>query len=190
MGVEPIERCLQLNTVVTVNGELELLLGGCRAWRHHLTARHCVERGCFYTRSFHDPRRPILWPPTLSLFSHPFFYHALNSSFNIKFGTISMATVAVDTAYISASYNIPEPSIQTLLDSPTVELVQSLLAQVESKAREYDNLKAEKLRADIELENAVRGGEAQRSSLKASFDRALSEVEELRRKLNEEGTRD
>ncbi|KAK8181536.1 hypothetical protein BKA81DRAFT_276087, partial [Phyllosticta paracitricarpa] len=94
---------------------------------------------------------------------------------------------AIDTAYIAASYSIPEPTLQNLLDAPTVELVQQLLSQIEVKAKEFDELKAEKLRSDVELENAVRTGDNRARALKASVDKGLKDVEELRKKLNEEG---
>lgn len=99
-----------------------------------------------------------------------------------------MATAAIDTAYIAAAYSFPEPTLQTLLDAPTVELVQQLLVKIEAKAREFDEVKAEKLRSDVELENAVRTGDARARALKASVDKNLKELEEVRRKLSEEGT--
>lgn len=99
-----------------------------------------------------------------------------------------MAAATVDTAYIAASYAVPEPTIQTLLDAPTVELVTQLLQHIEAKAREFDEIRSEKLRSDVELENAVRMGDARAKALKASVDKGLKEVEELRKKLNEERT--
>jgi nucleoprotein TPR len=98
-----------------------------------------------------------------------------------------MATAAVDVGYLAASYSVPEPTIQSLLSAPTVELVQSFLAQIEAKAREFDELKSEKLRSDVELENAIRGSDTLARSLKASADKALKEAEELRQKLSQEG---
>jgi len=98
-----------------------------------------------------------------------------------------MAAAAVDAAYISASYAVSEPDIQTLIDAPTSQLVQTLLKQIESKAREFDSLKAEKFRTDVELENAVRTGESRAQSLKESVDKGLKEVENLRLKLSNEG---
>lgn len=97
-----------------------------------------------------------------------------------------MATAAIDTAYIAAAYSFPEPTLQTLLDAPTVELVQQLLVKIEAKAHEFDDVKAEKLRSDVELENAVRTGDARARALKASVDKNLKELEEVRRKLSEE----
>jgi nucleoprotein TPR len=98
-----------------------------------------------------------------------------------------MAAAAVDVGYIAASYELPEPTLQSLLSNPTVDLVQSLLAQIEAKACAYDELKSDKLRSDVELENAVRGSETRARSLKTSADKALKEVEELRHKLSQEG---
>lgn len=95
--------------------------------------------------------------------------------------------VAVDTAYLSAYTSVPEPTIQTLLDGPTVELVRDFLISVTAKAREHEALKGEKLRLEVELENAVRSGESKARSLKASLDQRLNEAEQLRNKLAEEG---
>lgn len=98
-----------------------------------------------------------------------------------------MAAAAVDVGYLAASYAVPATTLQSLLDSPTVELVQSLLVQIEAKARDYDELKSEKLRADLELENTVRGNETRHKALKATTEKALKDAEELRTKLSEEG---
>lgn len=98
-----------------------------------------------------------------------------------------MAAATIDTPYIAASFDVPEPTILSLLETPTVELVQVLLEKLEYKAREYDTITAEKLRSDVELENAVRTGEARARALKASLDKALKDVEALRTKVNDEG---
>ncbi|KAF2812072.1 uncharacterized protein BDZ99DRAFT_412562, partial [Mytilinidion resinicola] len=97
-----------------------------------------------------------------------------------------MAAAAVDVAYLAVSFAVPQSQIQSLLDDPTTELVASILSQIESKAREHDDVKAEKLRIDVELENAVRSGDSRAKALKASVDKGLKEVEHLRRKLNDE----
>jgi nucleoprotein TPR len=95
--------------------------------------------------------------------------------------------MAADAVYLAASFAVPELEIQSLLDNPTSELVASFLAHIETKAREFDDAKAEKLRTDVELENAVRNGETRARAFKASADKGLKDVEDLRRKLNEEG---
>jgi nucleoprotein TPR len=98
-----------------------------------------------------------------------------------------MAAAAVDVGYLAASYSVPASTLQSLLASPTVELVQALLVQIEAKARQYDDLKSEKLRSDLELENTIRGNESRQKALKATADKALKEAEELRQKLAEQG---
>lgn len=94
---------------------------------------------------------------------------------------------AMDTGFIAASYSIPEPTVQALLDAPTAELVKTFLKQVEEKARDTEQLKAEKLRSDVELQSAVRSGNARAKQLKVSVDKGLKEVEDLRTKLATEG---
>lgn len=101
-----------------------------------------------------------------------------------------MAAPAVDVGYVAASYAVPETNIQSLLAEPTVELVHSLLVQIEAKAREFDNLQSEKLRADIENEAAVRAGEARARTLQATADKAVKDAEELRQQLARKGMRD
>jgi nucleoprotein TPR len=98
-----------------------------------------------------------------------------------------MAAAAVDVGYIAASYEIPEPTLQSLLSEPTAELVQSLLVQIEAKAREHDDLKSEKIKVDVELEAAVQGGDSRARSLKAAADKAQKETEQLQQKLAREG---
>jgi len=99
-----------------------------------------------------------------------------------------MATAAVDVGYLAASYSVPETTIQSLLSEPTVDLVQWLLVQIEAKAREFEDLQSEKLKADVELDNAVQSGEQRARALKAAADKAQKETEELRQKATQEGT--
>lgn len=99
-----------------------------------------------------------------------------------------MAATAVDVGYLAASYALPETNIQALLSEPTVALVEELLTHIEAKAREFDDLQSEKLRADIENETAVRAGEARIRTLQASADKALKDAEELRQQLAQKGT--
>ncbi|KAI9714437.1 MAG: hypothetical protein M1820_000398 [Bogoriella megaspora] len=99
-----------------------------------------------------------------------------------------MAAAAVDVAYIATSYAVDQTTLTTLLDAPTVELVKSLLEQLTNKAREHDELEAERLRRDVELETAIREGESRSRNLKANVEKSLKDVEELRAKLNQEET--
>ncbi|CBY00423.1 hypothetical protein IAQ61_011351 [Plenodomus lingam] len=99
-----------------------------------------------------------------------------------------MATAVVDVGYLAASYSLPETTFHSLLSEPTVELVESLLTQIEAKARAYDDLQSEKVRAEVELEAAVQGGEQRARSLKAAADKAQKEAEEALQKLAQEET--
>jgi nucleoprotein TPR len=99
-----------------------------------------------------------------------------------------MAAAAVDVDYLAASYAVPQTNIQSLLSQPTVELVQSLLAQLEAKARTYDEITSEKLRSEVELEAAVHDADTRARTLKSAADKAVKEAEELRQKLSREET--
>jgi nucleoprotein TPR len=94
---------------------------------------------------------------------------------------------AVDVGYLAASYSVPETTIQSLLSTPTTELVQSLLAQIEAKARDFEDLQSDKLKAEVELDNAVQAGDQRARTLKTAADKAQTEAAELRQKLAQEG---
>lgn len=97
-----------------------------------------------------------------------------------------MAAV-LDVDYLSAYLNVPQPTLTTVIDAPTAELVQAVLEAVKAKAHEHDELVADKLRIDIELENAVRSSETRVEGLKSTIEKSQHTVEELRVKLKEEG---
>lgn len=98
-----------------------------------------------------------------------------------------MATGAVDLPYLASHYAIPETALSTLTHAPTVELVNQLLESITKKAHDYDELKSDKLRLDVELENAVRSNESKIKVLKNTVDKGHSEIDELRKKLHESG---
>ncbi len=98
-----------------------------------------------------------------------------------------MAVVELDIPQLASFCSVPETSINTLLDQPTVELVRNILQRVSAKAQEHNELRSEKLRVDVELENAVRGAESKTRALKTSLDKAQKEGTELRQKAQDEG---
>jgi hypothetical protein len=98
-----------------------------------------------------------------------------------------MAASVLDIDYLSAYLSIPQQTLDTLVDAPTVDLVQVVLSAVANKAREHDELVADKLRLDIELENAVRGAETRIQNLRANLEKTERTVEEVRIKLKDEG---
>lgn len=104
-----------------------------------------------------------------------------------------MAAATVDPVYLSNYLELPLATINTVLDLPTAELVNSVLLAVTVKAREHETLLAEKVEkehADIELEGRIRNAESRAEGLKSTVDKALKDVEELRQQLKtEENTR-
>ncbi|KAI9725925.1 MAG: hypothetical protein M1828_002252 [Chrysothrix sp. TS-e1954] len=99
-----------------------------------------------------------------------------------------MAAVAIDVPYLSSYTSVPEPSLETLINNPTTDLVTSFLQTLVEKAQDHDRLKSERLRQDVELENAVRAGDTRAKGLKSTADNALQEVESLRKQINDRET--
>lgn len=97
------------------------------------------------------------------------------------------AATVVDIGAISSSFGFEEPKLQTILDAPTADLVREFLVSLTTKAQEFDDAKAEKLRTDVELENTLRNNESRTKSLKAANNKSLKEIEELRKSLNAQG---
>jgi nucleoprotein TPR len=89
--------------------------------------------------------------------------------------------------YLASHYAIAESTLTTLTQAPTVELVNQLLEAITKKAHEYDELKSDKLRLEVELENAVRSSDSKIKVLKSSVEKGHAEVEEARKKLHESG---
>ena len=98
-----------------------------------------------------------------------------------------MAAADVDIDYIAGHLGLDQPVLVSLTTEPTADLVSAVLQAVAAKAHEFDTLYAEKLRTDIELENAVRSSETRSQASKATADKALKDVEEARQQLREEG---
>ncbi|KAI4163132.1 MAG: hypothetical protein LQ342_003260 [Letrouitia transgressa] len=94
-----------------------------------------------------------------------------------------MAVVELNIPRLSSFYSIPSSSINTLLDAPTADLVATLLGTISSKIDEYDVLKSSKLKSDVELENAVRGGEAKNRVLRNAIDKSHRDTEDLKEQL-------
>lgn len=98
-----------------------------------------------------------------------------------------MAVAVLDMEYLSGYLRVPQPTLTTLIDAPTAELVRSILEAVIEKAHEHQHLAADKLRLDIEFENAVRTSETRIEGLRLSLEKAQKNVEDVRTNLKEEG---
>ena len=95
-----------------------------------------------------------------------------------------MAADAVDVGYLAAFYAVPEPTLQSLLSDPTIELVQTLLSQIDAAAREHDKVKAENIQLDVQLQNAVHSGDARERTQKELADQARKDAANLRQELS------
>ena len=98
-----------------------------------------------------------------------------------------MAAEVLDLQHLSSYCSVPQNSLEALLDTPTVELVRALLQAVEEKARQHEEVESDNFRLNVELENAVRGREAQERSHKNFIAKTRDEQAELRQKLETEG---
>lgn len=98
-----------------------------------------------------------------------------------------MAAAAAEIPFLSSHYAISEATLTSLTEQPTVDLVNQLLESITAKARESEELKSDKLRLEVELENAVRSNESKVKVLKGSVDKGLAEISTLRSSLQESG---
>lgn len=98
-----------------------------------------------------------------------------------------MATTVVDTGFLSGYLGISQPALQQTIDTPTTELVNAVLAAVQAKAREHQELEADKHQVDTELETAVLNSETRSKELREAAEKASKETNELREKLVSEG---
>lgn len=94
---------------------------------------------------------------------------------------------AVDVSAVATFTSTPEATITTILENPTSELVQTLLQSISIKAQEYNNIKSEKVRLEVELEAIVRTSESKVKALKTSLEKGLAEVTRLRTELQTSG---
>lgn len=98
-----------------------------------------------------------------------------------------MAAMELDVPRLASFCSLPESSLTTALDAPTVELVKTLLENISAKAREFDETRSQQLKLTVELENAVRGGDAKHRVLKSSLEKAQRDAGDLRKNVQEEG---
>ncbi|RAL03828.1 putative filament-forming protein (Tpr/p270) [Aspergillus ibericus CBS 121593] len=98
---------------------------------------------------------------------------------------VIMAAVTIELPFLSSHYAVAESTLSTLTQAPTVELVNQLFEAITKKAREHDELKSDKIRLEVELDNAVRSSDNKIKVLKSSVEKGHAEVEETRKKLHE-----
>lgn len=102
---------------------------------------------------------------------------------------ISMAST-IDARVISLFSSLPETTINAVSENPSPELVTTLLQAIESKAKEYEQFKSQKVKLEVELETHVRTSESKAKVLQNSRDKALADVSKLRIDLQNAGMQD
>ena len=95
-----------------------------------------------------------------------------------------MAAAEVDVAYLSTQVGVPDSDLNSALTAPTPDLVKIVFNAIITKIRA---LEEDKFQLGIELEGAIRSSESRCEQFKATTDKALKEVDELRQKLQDEG---
>jgi nucleoprotein TPR len=93
----------------------------------------------------------------------------------------------VDVHAVATLSSTPESTISAILENPTVELVRSLLHNISVRAKEYDQIKSQKVRLEVELETVVRTSESKVKVLKNSVEKGLTEITRLRTELQNSG---
>jgi nucleoprotein TPR len=91
-----------------------------------------------------------------------------------------------DVTRLAAFLAMPDEDVAALA-SITEDYVASFLQAVVAKANEFDNLKAEKIKIEVELEQCVRTADSRVKSMKGQLDSALAETQELRQKVSNTG---
>ncbi|KAK5944425.1 Protein mlp1 [Knufia obscura] len=89
----------------------------------------------------------------------------------------------IDVRTVATFTSLTEATVNTILDSPTADLVKTLLQGIEKKAKEFEQFKSQKVKLEVELETVVRTNESKSKVLQNSRDRALADVSKLREDL-------
>ena len=99
-----------------------------------------------------------------------------------------MAAAAFELPALASFVSVPESSLSDIINNPTTELVQNVLSKVAARARELEELQSDRLRLEVELENAVRSGESRARQLKSASEKSLKDVAQIRQQLQSEGS--
>lgn len=96
-----------------------------------------------------------------------------------------MAAVEVDVSYLHTHIGVPELDLSTVVTAPTPDLVKSVLGAIILKIQEIEQ---DKFQLGVELQSAIHTSAEKCEQYKLTTDKALKEVDELRQKLQNEGT--
>jgi len=91
-----------------------------------------------------------------------------------------------DIPRLSAFLSVPQESFSQFA-AAAGGYVAVILTSITIKAKEYDELRADRMRAEVGLEQSVRTAENKVKGMKGQLDSALKENQQLREKLNSAG---
>jgi len=98
----------------------------------------------------------------------------------------SDVTPGFDIPRISSFLQLPQKIVEDI-SAIDQAFVSQFLTALTTKARQYDELKAEKLRVDVEMEQNARTAIVRSTGMKTRLDAALAEAQQLRVKVTEAG---
>lgn len=87
-----------------------------------------------------------------------------------------------DLHRLSSYLAVPEESL-TSLASTQEEYVSIILHSIAAKAKEYDELRADRMRSEVQLEQTVRTAENQVKGMRTQLETAVRENQGLNEKL-------
>lgn len=93
---------------------------------------------------------------------------------------------AIDITRLSTFLLVGEDVISSLAGI-TEDYITSVLRAIDDRAREYEDLRADKLRIEVELEQSVRTADNKVKGMKKQLDASLAETQELRSRLENSG---
>ena len=98
-----------------------------------------------------------------------------------------MSAAVLDVPRIATFADVNVDSINQLLSVPNAELLTHFLQKISEKAAAYEGIQSDNVKLKVELENAVRSGNAKYKAIKTSLDKSLEETSKLRQQLQTEG---
>ena len=101
-----------------------------------------------------------------------------------------MASVTLDIPRLASFADVTEELVNELVSNPTANLLTAILLKISEKARDYEECQSSNLKLKVELENAVRAGDAKYRAVKSSLDKSSEENGQLRKQLQTSGTND
>ena len=91
-----------------------------------------------------------------------------------------------DILRLSSFLSVPHESLDQLA-ATAGEYAVTILSSINAKAVEYDELRADKMRAEVELEQEVRTSAVKVKGIKGQLDAALKENQVMRERLSAAG---